>query len=142
MIGLAQKKIAVSIVRSLAPKSVTTTNRLYQLLLQKNKIKADILPLFSNIPIAAMDHSFTLSVLTDLDIRETELDQYLITGFFGNLYPQAELEKALIEQLHHAEVAKKKMACIGFGNINKEGLKEFKRLETQFCRKNKIPSFR
>ncbi len=133
MIGLAQKKLATSIARSLRPNAVTTTNRLYQLLLQKNKITAEILPLFSNIPIVPAERSFTLSVLTNLDISEANRSHYHITGFFGNLYPQAELEHALTEQLYKAVSSKKKMVCLGFGNINRDGLNEFKHLEATFA---------
>jgi hypothetical protein len=133
MIGMVQKKIVTAIVRSLQPNTVTTTNRLYQLLLQKTNIKAEILPLFSNIPVASIERSFTLSVLTKLDIKEAELGQYIITGFFGNLYPQAELEQALTKQLYKAVSSKKKMVCLGFGNINRDGLHEFKRLEAAFA---------
>ena len=138
MIGFLQEKIAASIVRSLHPKAVTTTNRLYQLLLLKNNINATILPLFSNIPIAPADHSFISGVLKGIPVKENELDQFVITGFFGNLYPEAELEKGLTEQLSQADAAKKKMICIGFGNISMEGLKEFKRLEAIFSGKIKF----
>lgn len=132
MVGFLQEKIAASIVRCLDPKTVTTTNRLYQLLLLKNNIPATILPLFSNIPVAPADQSFISSVLQGIPVKVNELDKFIITGFFGNLYPEAELEKALGEQLSHAEAAKKKMIFIGFGNTSMEGLKEFIRLEAFF----------
>jgi hypothetical protein len=138
IVGFFQEKIAASIVRSLHPKTVTTTNRLYQLLLLKNNIRATILPLFSNIPVAPADQSFIAGVLKEIPVKDNELDQFIITGFFGNLYPEAELEKALAEQWSYAEAAKKKMICIGFGNINLEGLKEFKRLEELFLGKIKF----
>jgi hypothetical protein len=138
IIGFLQEKIAISITRSLRPGTVTTTNRLYQLLLQKNKITAAILPLFSNIPVAPPNPLFITGVLKDIAINEKEPDQFVITGFFGNLYPEAELEQGLAEQLKHAEAAGKKITCIGFGNISSEGLKEFKRLETLFSGKIKF----
>jgi len=137
-IGFFQKRIAESIVNGLRPKTITTTNRLYQLLLSNSRITSTILPLFSNIPVTPVDDNFKIKVYKDLSISPNEFKKYLITGIFGNLYPEANIENEISEQLRHAEANKKRMVLIGFGKIDNKGLAEFKRLETIFFQKVKF----
>ncbi len=127
IVGFLQESIAASLVKYLQPKAITTTNRLYQLLLLKNQVNPTILPLFSNIPVVPAVPSFISSVFEQLAVYENERHQYFITGFFGNLYPQAKLENLLHDQLRLAGIASKKMICLGFGNMNSEGVKEFRK---------------
>lgn len=132
IVGFFQRKIILGIIRRLQPKVVTTTNRLYQLILEKNKVSSQILPLFSNILMAPVNHLFRAEVLNKLALDNNDLDQWIFAGIFGNLYPQAKLENSINEQLQYFRSQQKKIAFIGFGKVDSRGLKEFERLEKAF----------
>lgn len=132
IMGFFQRRILLSLVNQLSFCRVTTTNRLYQLILLENDVDADILPLFSNIPVAPVQHTFIKEVLENFSISDKTSHEWVLAGIFGNLYPQAKLENA-IRQLFDDTISKqKKLAFIGFGKMNAEGLLEFKRLEQTF----------
>ncbi|RZL05655.1 MAG: hypothetical protein EOO89_25925, partial [Pedobacter sp.] len=52
LVGYFQRKVAQLLVKTLKPQKISTSNRLYQMALEKANIKSEILPLFSNIPVA------------------------------------------------------------------------------------------
>src|SRR5690554_5543258 len=132
ILGFFQKGIIKNLLKSAEVDLVTTTNGLYQAVLTDHKIKSDILPLFSNIALAPPDDAFVSEVLEKLDIAANERNQWKIMGFFGSLYPDAALEKALAEELECSEKEERKLAFIGFGRTDESGMKEFNRLQAMF----------
>jgi hypothetical protein len=138
IVGFFQRKIIMSLIKKLEPCTISTSNVLYQFLLQKNEISAEVLPLFSNIPIAPADGPFVASIFKTLSIPELEIKKWIFTGIFGNLYPEANLESSLQNQLRLAESSKKKLAFVSIGRINGEGLAEFRRLEKVFFNRVKF----
>jgi len=136
--GFFQRKIVDSIVHATTPKLITTTNRLYQSLLSARSIDSSILPLFSNIRVAPRDDLFVSKVYKELTINESEIDQYLITGIFGELHSGAKIQKALTELLRCYKDENRKIVFIGFGKISAKGLNEFRRLENHLSDKIKF----
>lgn len=130
VLGLLQRRIIKNLLKSTKANLVTTTNGLYQAVLARHKIPSNILPLFSNIALAAPDDAFVVEVLTRLGIAVEDRDQWKIMGFFGSLYPDAALEKVLEEELE--ESSKNKLVFIGFGRIDDSGAEEFKCLRDKF----------
>jgi hypothetical protein len=130
--GFFQRRLAKNIYNTLNPKVVNTSNRLYQLLLLNNKIQNSILTLFSNIPIEEVNPKFISEVFDSIDFAESARNQLVIAGIFGNIYPGANLEKAVAEQIAIARNESKKLIVLGLGRINDHGLLEFERLAAKF----------
>ena len=130
--GFFQRQIARKIISNLNPISITTSNILYQLVLEKNGISTEILPLFSNIPKVKVDDEFKKIFFENLKIHENNADNYLFTGVFGSIYPEANLEIVLNELIIKAQSVNKKIVFISFGRNNNEGEKKIKSLKNKF----------
>ncbi len=142
MIGFVQKKIIVSIVRYVEPKIITTSNILYQLMLNSININSTILPMFSNIDIAPKNDILTFQFLKSIGLNSVrELDGWEIIGIFGQLHPEANLEQILNQRLFESKKTKVKLAFVAFGRIGEKGMMEFKRLEILFNQKIKFLDF-
>lgn len=137
--GFLQRGIIKSIVIALKPSVITTSNGLYKMILDDSNITADILPLFSNIPLAKKNSSFLSEINELLQIDGKNNKEYKVIGIFGSLYPQAKLEEALISQLNLAAKRDSKLLFVSFGRISEDGIKEFNRLKELFS--NKISFF-
>lgn len=132
VLGFFQKRIIKRLLKITKPDLITTTNGLYQAVLAGQRIKASILPLFSNISIAAPDDAFISECYKAVNIVATERDQWRVMGFFGSLYPNASLDKALAEAMK-SNKEKKKIALVGFGRNDPGGMKEFNRLKDKYA---------
>jgi hypothetical protein len=126
--GYFQVRIVKNIHRKLNPGLVTTSNKLYHLLLENRLVKAEILPLFSNISLWEKDQEFANEIFSQLDM-DSPTDYYIL-GTFGSLYADASLESVLSEQYADACANNKKMAFITFGRSG--DLKEYHRLKKRF----------
>jgi hypothetical protein len=128
--GFFQKRIIKSIVKSVQPQLITTSNILYRLVLKTVNIDSKILPMFSNIDVAPKDELFLNDILHRLGLTVTnELVNWQIIGIFGHLHPDANLEPMLKERLAFCEAKNLKIAFIAFGRIGESGIKAFKRIE-------------
>lgn len=136
--GFFQRFIAKQIVHSIAPSSITTSNILYQLVLKKGAINADILSLFSNIPKVAVDLEFKKNLYESFKISESKANQYLFAGVFGSIYPEANIEKVLNELLLRTKATNQEVIFISFGRIGIDGEKEIERLTNLFRGKIKF----
>ncbi|GAB2580967.1 glycosyltransferase family protein [Spirosoma areae] len=124
-----QKKIAKFLTLSLTPKSVSTSNRLYQLVLEHIGIKAHILTLFSNISVTQIDSEFVAYTYESLGIKENELNKYLFVGVFGSIHSTSDLENIIYNEIISAREYNKKIIVLGFGRIrNVDGLLQLKEL--------------
>ena len=132
ILGFFQKRIIKNLLTSTDADLVSTSNGLYQAVLLNNNIESSILPLFSNIPLAASDDAYQKEVLEQLNIGPGERHRWKIMGYFGSLYPDAALEHALEEELLCNDREEKSLAFIGFGRTDENGLKEFRRLQNMF----------
>lgn len=130
--GFFQRRIIKSIVNSLNPHLITTSNGLYKIILKKNSIDAEILPLFSNIPIAEKNIDFINLINEQLKIGSKSFKKNIIIGIFGSLYAQAKLDDTIKEQSVLAQKNNKNLIFISIGRIGEAGVKEFARLEEKF----------
>jgi hypothetical protein len=130
--GFFQKGIIKSIIKTLKPKVINTSNGLHHALLNSVGINSVILPLFSNIPIAPLEADFLKTVDSKLGFSFEESLQYVIIGIFGNLHPQAKLDDVINEELVLAKNDNKNLVFISVGRIGDEGLKELERLTKAF----------
>jgi hypothetical protein len=136
--GFFQRYIAKRIVYAIAPSSITTSNVLYQLVLRKGAINADILSLFSNIPKVAVDLKFRKDLFEKFKISERKAEKYLFAGVFGSIYPEANIEKVLDELLLRAKSCNQEVVFVSFGRIGSVGQKEIERLTNLFVGKIKF----
>lgn len=138
--GFFQRYIAKQIVNTTAASSITTSNILYQLVLKKGAINADILTLFSNIPKAAVDLEFKKDLYENFKISESKIDDYLFAGVFGSIYPEANIEKVLNELLLRTKASNQEIVFVSFGRVDDRGKKEIERLTSHFAGKIKFIS--
>lgn len=113
MYGYFQKHILAILIKKLKPRLVTTTNRVYQLALQKKKISAACLPLFSNISVEKQDEDF-ISALEEKYKVDLKTGGNFKLGIFGTLYPEANLCK-VVPAFIKEKGADKKVVIILFG---------------------------
>ena len=123
--GYFQRLIAKKIITTILPSSIST----------------EILPLFSNIPIVKLDEEFKKNLLFNLKIKEIDIDNYLFTGVFGSIYPEANLDVVLNELLERATSSNKKLVFISFGKIEKEGEKKLEKLMKDFSQNIQFLNF-
>lgn len=129
VLGFFQKGIAKKIITKTKPLSITTSNVLYNLVLQKAEIKAMVLPLFSNIKKIKPDEIYFNSILTENKIDD--ISSCIFVGVFGTIYPQANIESVLCE-LHDSKIKNQKIVFLHFGRIGAFGKKELERLKDHF----------
>lgn len=125
--GFFQKKLIQQLIHTLSPVYITTSNRIYQLELQRAGNKADILMLFSNIPVVEKDERFIHTIYQKLGIEALQASHYLFIGAFGSLSDRIDYEKIVQEQAALARQKEKQLAFIHFGRAGSpEKLQELK----------------
>lgn len=124
-----QKKIAASLTKKLRPALVNTSNRVYQLELQRVGIESDILPLFSNIPISQIDEAFVDGILRQAGISKTMRHQFEIICVFGSIFPDIKLDAVIEEQVRITGRQEKHLLLVFMGRTNND---EVARLKQQF----------
>lgn len=136
--GFFQRFIAKQIVHVTAPRLITTSNILYQLVLSKGAINANILSLFSNIPKTTVDLKFRNTLYNSFEIAESNANQYLFVGVFGSIYPEANIENVLKKLLLRAKANNQEVLFVSFGRLGADGEKEIERLTNLFAQKIKF----
>ena len=129
--GYFQRQIIKSIINRLKPEFINTSNYLYQLILSENNISAEILPLFSNIPIT----SFNIDLISEIDEQlyfNLKSKKNHIIGVFGSLYVGVNLARAISEQLQIAEKNGQQLIFLCIGRIGMAGMRELERLKEMF----------
>jgi hypothetical protein len=130
IVGLFQRRVAQWLIRSIKPNSITTSNKLYQMVLGKAGISASILPLFSNIPLAPMPEECQSEIIAKLDLAGSHLNEIIILGIFGSLHKQFDFVKVIQAELEQAKAQGKRLLFLSFGRIG--NLSEFERLKDIF----------
>ena len=128
--GFFQKLSVNLILRRIKFVKISTTNRLYQIILKNEDIDAQIIPLFSNIPFSDVDAEFKSSFYERLLINEAQKSSYCLLGIFGSLYPEANLEDVIRLENDLAKNFNKKLIFISFGRLG--NVVEFERLKKIF----------
>lgn len=134
ILGFFQRRLAQQIVSNCKPQWVSTSNALYQLVLKDAGIDAHILPLFSNIPKVEKDALFVQKTLLSWGIStDLERNKTTLLVIFGTLYPQANIEAAITEQLQIADTKNQSLKVVSIGRIGDTGKLEFERLSKHFA---------
>ncbi len=131
--GYLQRKIIKNILRLAKPNVITTSNKLYQCVLEDYGINNTILPLFSNIEVTKAPNDYTKTITAQLGhVNKTD---YLLIGIFGTLYSNANLEKAIEQQFVEATSKSKKLVFVSVGKVGSEGVEEIDKLKKIFYNK-------
>lgn len=136
LVGFFQRRVAQWMIRVLKPERISTSNRLYQMALEKAGIKSNILPLFSNIPVFSPIDSFQSTILNQLEIAPLERANYLILGIFGSLHEEYDFHKVITEEVKKADALNKKLVFLSFGRMG--NVSEFDRLASLFASRVKF----
>jgi hypothetical protein len=135
LIGFVQRACIVGMTRHIAPAAVTTSNAAYIGLLEREEIRAGLLPLFGNIPV---DQQINLS-WTNGELRRAGLPVgngsrqcQWIFAFFGSLPPMwpAEPLFSYIRQAAHSE--RKEVIIATIGRLGSCGERVWKQLNSQY----------
>lgn len=132
IIGFFQIRIAKKIIELNKPVYITTTNKLYSLVLERESIKSDIIPLFSNINKNTYNRKYYISKLEEFNISIDERSKWIFIGIFGSLYPEINIQAEIEFHLEKLDSKNLNLAFISIGRIGVYGLKEFARLKTLF----------
>lgn len=131
IIGFFQRSIIKSIVTELNPQWISTSNCLYQLILKKTNISANVLALFSNIPVIDLNLGRIREINEDLYFK-VKSEKNRVIGIFGSLYPGTDFTATISEQLQIAENHEKQLIFLSFGRLGAGGLIELEKIKKHF----------
>ncbi len=141
LIGYLQKRAILKMIKVLQPEVIHTSNLIYQLLLQRKGIHADILPLFGNIPILPnIDDHFLINILhkKGLKIDTENRKDFMLLGIFGTIHPQWNPAMLLSLLVNYSEDFNKKMVFISVGRIGAQGEELWDKISDSFYPKFKF----
>lgn len=130
IVGFFQRKVIQLVFQSVNPEKVSTSNRLYQMVLAKADIPTSVIPLFSNIPIITTCPNFEQELFDKLSITALNRNDYTILGIFGRLHKGFDFESVINEELIKAKSFNKTLIFLSFGKIEDVG--EFNKLKSLF----------
>ena len=124
LVGTLQRHYLLRFLRRLAPAVVHTSNPAYAAFLSSKGIKAEILPLFGNIPVAA--DSGTAEALEIFRNAEADLSTlgrhaHWVGGIFGSIHPEWTPEPFFRELADIASREKKSVVIAGMGRFGAKG---------------------
>ena len=120
VLGALQRQIILDLTRRLRPRIVNTQAELYREALSRQKIKAAILPLFSNIPLTTgdgLDDLLEPLVTKALGRREARARLYL-AGVFGAVAPEWNADQAVNTLLPLVQRCHKRLVLVFHGKNN------------------------
>ncbi len=138
LVGYFQKHSTLRMIRELHPDVIHTSNDIYQLLLKKNGIHADLLPLFGNIPILKNpDTQIIYKVLNKngLKINAENRSQYVILGVFGTIHPQWRPEELLSQLIRYSRDLNERIVIIAIGRMGSQGEKLWDKMSDSYSSK-------
>jgi hypothetical protein len=130
VLGFFQRIITKYFIGRVKPVVITTSNRLYQIVLSNSNISSEILPLYSNISVFNPDAEFTKFILNQVPCTGETKSNFVFLGIFGTLYPNADLDSTIKEQALKARENGKQLVFLSIGKIGRPG--EFNRLKGLF----------
>ncbi len=133
MYGFIQQRIISSLLKTVKPRLITTSNGLYKTLLSQLHVTAKIIPLFSNIPVANKDEIFINNIYSHLQLDPST--NYYVIGVFGNIYHDSKLREALLEIEKNKVNGAKPIIVLGFGKVSDKAALIFEDLTSEFSDK-------
>lgn len=117
IIGCIQKQMISRMLRMLDPVAIHTTNPVYQSLLARLNVKADLLPLFSNIQPVEQAHSpWERLQSKGFNVNADNRNTWLISELFGTLHPSWDPWPAVQLLQKAADIAQKRPALVLAGH--------------------------
>lgn len=113
--GVFQRQVVRLLLSSIKPQVLSTSNPLYQYLLEKIGKRAERFPLFSNIQIDDRQSGWMTSILEELGIATDTRKLFIIAGMFGSCYPDYPLEKQVQYLSELANEQGKRLAILAIG---------------------------
>jgi hypothetical protein len=127
LVGSLQRSKLLAFLRRLRPASLHTTNPAYQLALARAGWPAELLPLFGNIPIAAVQRDRARAELVALTKLPADSNPW-VAILFGTIHPQWRPEPTL-EWIHAAAThAGRPIVLLSLGHCGAHGAKLLTRL--------------
>lgn len=116
--GVLQRRALKSFVLALRPSVLHTSNTTYQAVLANEGWRAELLPLFGNIPIA--------------DIAPCTIDSgKWVGGIFGTVHPQFDPKLCFETLIDGARASRRNLRIIGIGRLGSYGEQMFAELAAQ-----------
>ena len=119
-VGALQQRIIMALLRRLRPQIVHTQTEPYRKVLDRNRIKASILPLFSNIRRVNQDawEDFFQPLLGAVGGKPEVRSELYLTGVFGAVHPEWNAELTIDSLLGLTQRFQKRLVVVFFGNNN------------------------
>jgi len=128
--GELQRRILLDAVRRLRPRVMQTQAEPYRLALDRVNIQANILPLFSNIPIAAGDgwNSLLSALITEAAGTALGRGQLYLAGVLGGVHPEWSADRAVDTLLPLVQKSGKRLALVfhGKNHLSPEAIQKIK----------------
>ncbi len=109
--GRLQQQLIQNLLWKLRPFIVHTQSKLYQMQLAKIGTQADLLPLFSNIPV------YTLA---NINISNIDLNKEIKFVLFGSIHPESPVEEFVQESLSFTQRNKTQLSLTIIGRAGEE----------------------
>jgi len=118
--GALQRCIVRDLIRRLRPRVVHTHAEPYRIVLDREGIKAVILPLFSNISVVSGNAWTDLiaPLLAEREAGSGERNQFYLAGVFGAVHPEWDAEVAVVTLLPLVRRFQKRLVLVFFGKSN------------------------
>jgi hypothetical protein len=130
ILGALQRLIIMDFMRRLRPRIVHTQTESYRIVLNREKIKAAILPLFSNIPYINGDgwDGLLEPLLTKAAGQQQDRNKLYLAGVLGMVAPEWNAEQAVNTLFPLAQRFQKRLVLIFYGksNLTPEAINQLK----------------
>jgi len=128
--GSLQRKAVLNVTNRLRPGPVHTQTTPYRTVLGREKIKADILPLFSNIPCVSGDgwRDLLEPLVAQATGKPQPGDTLYLAGILGAVHPQWHVGEAVETILPLVQRLKKRLVLVFLGknNLNQESFDDLR----------------
>ena len=125
VIGYLQKRSIINLISKIRPRIINTSNSVFRVLLNRNGIIAEELPIYGNIAIVK-NHSFekTYRLLNKngLKIESNNRERFVLAGFFGTIHPGWSPDVVFRQLLKIRNKMEKIPVIISMGRMGERGL--------------------
>lgn len=135
LVGMAQRAATLALVRRLEPNAIATSNPYYRDLLAARGVAADVLPLFSNIPVRTEPAEPWLGEAIRAaggpDIAG-DRGRYWLVGMFGGILGQWQPRSLFARLAESARRTRRQILVVAAGHAGPFAAEQFARLRELF----------
>lgn len=124
IIGAIQRHYVVALIRKLNPVCLHTSNPAYAAFLARNGFRAEVLPLFGNVPVDADDDRESVRKLFwehGIDLTAQSRQGLWMAGIFGSIHPEWSPEPFFSELAETASGEGRSVVIVGMGRLGVQG---------------------